>query len=181
MQVYAIVYCPETNEVLVCKKKTIAYFFKKELKGRGISLTKKGGGKYCFPGGGLDNGEDPRAGAVREFKEETGVDLKHYHSEVEPMEISKPAYKGIVFMFSQHVFSEIMAAVSSNLNAKPNQRPLSQQDVDKSPVEDDELESVECKKVEKCMGYGVFEKERGSSTDWFYDMCSWLIANRIHE
>lgn len=31
-----------------------------------------GSGRWTLPGGGLDHGEDPRAGAVREVEEETG-------------------------------------------------------------------------------------------------------------
>lgn len=32
-------------------------------------------GKWVLPGGGLDHGEDPNAGVVREFREETGLDV----------------------------------------------------------------------------------------------------------
>lgn len=39
---------------------------------RGIEPKK---GKYDFIGGFLENGEDPLDGAVREFKEETGVEI----------------------------------------------------------------------------------------------------------
>ncbi|WP_117213098.1 NUDIX domain-containing protein [Allorhizocola rhizosphaerae] len=33
-------------------------------------------GKWVLPGGGLDHGEDPNLGVVREFREETGLDVR---------------------------------------------------------------------------------------------------------
>jgi len=39
-----------------------------------ISLNGPGGGRWTLPGGGLDFGEDPTAGVVREVAEETGLD-----------------------------------------------------------------------------------------------------------
>jgi ADP-ribose pyrophosphatase YjhB (NUDIX family) len=35
-----------------------------------------GGGLWTLPGGGLDFGEDPAAGAIREVREETGYDVE---------------------------------------------------------------------------------------------------------
>jgi ADP-ribose pyrophosphatase YjhB (NUDIX family) len=37
-----------------------------------VSLHGPGGGLWTLPGGGLDFGEDPAAGAIREVREETG-------------------------------------------------------------------------------------------------------------
>lgn len=37
-------------------------------------------GKWEFPGGGLDDGEDPLSGAIREFEEETGLTLPESYS-----------------------------------------------------------------------------------------------------
>ena len=39
-----------------------------------ISVNGPGGGLWTLPGGGLDFGEDPRDGVVREVAEETGLD-----------------------------------------------------------------------------------------------------------
>ena len=39
-----------------------------------ISVAAPGGGQWTLPGGGLDFGEDPTAGVVREVAEETGLD-----------------------------------------------------------------------------------------------------------
>jgi 8-oxo-dGTP diphosphatase len=42
-----------------------------------ILLSKQFGDKYDLPGGGLDLGEEPGAGVLREIKEETGLDAKN--------------------------------------------------------------------------------------------------------
>ena len=39
-----------------------------------ISVNGPGGGLWTLPGGGLDFGEDPRDGVIREVAEETGLD-----------------------------------------------------------------------------------------------------------
>lgn len=47
--------------------------------GRVLLLKRNGGsdhaGEWCFPGGGIEDGEDAQAAAVREMKEETGYDM----------------------------------------------------------------------------------------------------------
>lgn len=42
-----------------------------------ILLSKQFGDRYDLPGGGLDLGEVPEAGVIREVKEETGIDVKN--------------------------------------------------------------------------------------------------------
>jgi 8-oxo-dGTP diphosphatase len=42
-----------------------------------ILLSKQFGDKYDLPGGGLDIGETPEIGVIREIKEETGIDAKN--------------------------------------------------------------------------------------------------------
>jgi 8-oxo-dGTP diphosphatase len=42
-----------------------------------ILLSKQFGDKYDLPGGGLDLGETPEEGVIREVKEETGIDVKN--------------------------------------------------------------------------------------------------------
>jgi 8-oxo-dGTP diphosphatase len=41
-----------------------------------ILLSKQFGDRYDLPGGGLDLGEAPENGVIREVKEETGIDVK---------------------------------------------------------------------------------------------------------
>ena len=45
-----------------------------------------------------------------------------------------------------------------------------------SPIKDDELTSVERRKVEDCMGYGIFQED-DRYTGWFYDMCKYLKSH----
>ena len=122
MQVYAIVYCPETNEVLVCRKKKIGCFFQNDLpknrygKYSDCARSLNGGGRCCFPGGKLNDRENSRNGAVREFKEETGVDLSQYGG-IED-KIKTPRYQGVLFEVSQDNFSVIYGKVFKNLYNK---------------------------------------------------------------
>lgn len=180
MQVYAIVYCPRANEVLVCKKKRRGYFFKRSLinDGNGISLIKNGGGKYCFPGGRKDNGESFRVGAVREFREETGVNLDSF-TKKERFLTKKGQYECVVFLLSVADFFTIQNTVSRNLNTKRNFHLLKRNQKNSflrtSPIEDDELESVERKTVQDCMGGSIFI-QNDNATGWFYEMCEKLMA-----
>jgi 8-oxo-dGTP pyrophosphatase MutT (NUDIX family) len=64
-QVYAAVRDPNTGAFIVGKKNV--YWGKKRLNAFG---------QYCLPGGGLESEEKLADGAIREFREETGIDLK---------------------------------------------------------------------------------------------------------
>ena len=41
-----------------------------------LSVQMKKNGFYCLPGGHIEIGEDSKEAVVREFKEETGIDVK---------------------------------------------------------------------------------------------------------
>lgn len=190
MQVYAIVYCSETNEVLVFKKKQKGYFFKRTLinDGNGISLIKNGGGKYCFPGGRLETTDGShRDGAVREFKEETGVTLANASS---VLELKTSEYTGFVFCFRREQFQNIFTKAFVNIKKKEtlllrhrvqpgNRLTALPQEISNGsiPIQDDELESAKRRKIENCMGYGIFQKNN-EATGWFYDMCSRLMTDK---
>jgi len=47
------------------------------IKDGNILLSKQFGDRYDLPGGGLDLGETPEEGVIREVKEETGIDVKN--------------------------------------------------------------------------------------------------------
>jgi 8-oxo-dGTP diphosphatase len=47
------------------------------IKDNKVLLSKQFGNKYDLPGGGLDLGEKPDDGVIREIKEETGIDAKN--------------------------------------------------------------------------------------------------------
>lgn len=74
-QVYTVVYSNENTTCLIAEKKTRGFYF------AGVALTNAAGqilnysGQDVFPGGALNGGEAPQAGAIREFREETGIDL----------------------------------------------------------------------------------------------------------
>lgn len=70
-QVYATVY--DATSVLVFTKNENGRFFQGQLIDPPRELN--GHGRPCFPGGGLNGRERPLQGAIREFREETGITL----------------------------------------------------------------------------------------------------------
>lgn len=84
MQVYLALFTVQYEEIflLVGLKKTHGSFFFKYNKEKDIIITLKnkaqplnGGGEYAFPGGRLEEDEKYIDGAIREFLEETGVEI----------------------------------------------------------------------------------------------------------
>jgi 8-oxo-dGTP pyrophosphatase MutT (NUDIX family) len=76
--VYAIVYDSTTGRFMMCKKNTHGYFFHNNNGGGNIYQSPKplhGGGDYAFPGGKLDRDHEVVLEALRELREETGIDL----------------------------------------------------------------------------------------------------------
>lgn len=130
MQVYAAVYCHGTGSVLVFRKKKEGFFFRRQLpstegqirRGSKGGIVLNGGGSYCLPGGKLEAGESPERGALREFLEETGIDLGTYRQEIPPVRVepsgSQRLYCGVVFCYGRIVFDAVYTAVAVKVEAK---------------------------------------------------------------
>lgn len=74
-QVYAVVYCRANATCLIAEKKTRGVYFAGAALPNGPGQILNYSGQDVFPGGALNGGEAPQAGAVREFLEETGINL----------------------------------------------------------------------------------------------------------
>ena len=130
MQVYTAVYCHGTGSVLVFRKKEEGFFFRRQLPSTGGRIRRgskggivlNGGGSYCLPGGKLEAGESPERGALREFLEETGIDLGTYRQEIPPVRVepsgSQRLYCGVVFCYGRIVFDAVYTAVAVKVEAK---------------------------------------------------------------
>jgi 8-oxo-dGTP diphosphatase len=70
-----------------------------------ILLSKQFGDRYDLPGGGIDLGETPEAGVIREIKEETGIDAKkpkfisYINSYFYSGHAEKEAYQCLMFFY----------------------------------------------------------------------------------
>jgi 8-oxo-dGTP pyrophosphatase MutT (NUDIX family) len=132
--VYAVVYSSTARKCLVFEKKEMGYYFGLKtgtvgkprasggisLEGGGIYYPKggrlNGSGKNCFPGGGLQGGEHPIDGAVREFKEETGVDLVIFKEQ--GILFDGRLYYAVFFDVDERTFDRIFQQCQANIVAK---------------------------------------------------------------
>jgi 8-oxo-dGTP diphosphatase len=64
------------------------------IKDNSVLLSKQFGARFDLPGGGLDLGETPEAGVIREVKEETGI------------EITNPKFIGVESSFFQSAHAD---------------------------------------------------------------------------
>jgi len=206
-QVYAIVH--DAAQCLVFKKNKKATYFQYLLHPptpdpfafyvSGCNLTRhNGGGKYCFPGGNLDRLETPLAGAIREFHEETGFDLRTV-----PYTTPTPIHTVTTTNYEYHaVFFDVGAAPNLttifnacviNLNAKNTAKNLFNPGTTSAQargilttaqvnIEDDEQElcsmedlTIAGDKIDGNITPGIFDKNI-AATDWFYEICCWAAA-----
>jgi len=116
-QTYISVIDTEGN-VLVARKKVYGTFFK------GKPINKEtppyqvlnGAGQYVFNGGKLDYGEKPEAGALREFKEETGIDLETIGGKILKTEKINNAFYFTVFCLSSEKLNEFAESINGNIH-----------------------------------------------------------------
>jgi 8-oxo-dGTP pyrophosphatase MutT (NUDIX family) len=179
--VYAVVYSSAVKKCLVFQKKERGYYF--GLKPDGTSATfllggkpLNGGGKCCFPGGGLKDKEDPLYGAVREFKEETGVHLDAYGKKLVSFE--EQVYHA-VFFDVDGAFDGIFNQCQKNIRAKESALgELDSYSTDnklsflrkKTVIEDDELASVEQVMLDELKTRPETVFPNNETTGWFHNI-----------
>ncbi|WP_129360003.1 MULTISPECIES: NUDIX hydrolase [Micrococcaceae] len=61
---------------------TVSAVVMRDIQGRVLTVRKRGTSSFMFPGGKPETGEEPRAAAVREVREELGVDIAPHELEV---------------------------------------------------------------------------------------------------
>lgn len=67
-------------------------------------------GKYTCPGGHLDQGEDPYEGAIRELKEETGLDVE----DIKLVKVHKTEFGTLIYCFKVEVDPKQLVDVSDD-------------------------------------------------------------------
>lgn len=184
--VYAIVYDGSKNFAAFVKNK-YGHFFSKD---RVVILSPKrplnGASKFAFPGGGLDEGEEPVAGAIREFYEETNYNLTKY--ETTPQFLTRQSdphtYYGVYFKVAN--LDEIIGVVTESLN-QGNQAAQNVKDETittyakirqtyLSCPPDNELASVAIWNLEDDKDDKIAALEKDDATNWFFDILGELHA-----
>lgn len=172
MQVYAIVH--DGENCLIFKKRICGYFFKRKV---AVETILNGAGACCFPGGRLEEGESPVIGALREFKEETGVDI----GVPKNFEIKRELYTGVFFRVSLSELDDIKAKCSMNLVIAENMvgqiknvpYRIGRELLDIRLPSDNELEA----KVDKVsIAKTLFTKD-DEKTGWFYELIESYLKN----
>lgn len=78
MQVYLALQSRLGATTMIAKKAELNHYWKGKANKRSSLVNQAG--QWALPGGSLNHGEQPVAGALREFFEETGCDLSHVMS-----------------------------------------------------------------------------------------------------
>lgn len=202
MQVYAVILCSRTKEILVFKKNERGYFFqgypKKRIKHIQIKNTVfypegyflNGGGKNCFPGGKVDRVKDREIEncALREFKEETGFDLA-VSSRFSKKQIIGNGYCAFVFDMSSSDFNTCKNICVKNFENKRQliddvkKKILDEEDISAKlfegiTIKDDELESVTVESLDKCPSDFIKDS---NETGWFFEIWNTIVENYLRQ
>jgi ADP-ribose pyrophosphatase YjhB (NUDIX family) len=183
-QVYAIVH--DGTNCLVFKKKEHGYFFDGKAV---VPIVLNGAGAYCFPGGRLKEGEKPTHGAIRELKEETGVDITKYEFTTVPtcikMTDGANTYYG-VFYFMEADFDEVVKKCQTNLDkANAKAKYLKENKIisgvvvgDTGSIIDNELsKKLKIMSLNDTITDGETFLKGNKNTGWFYNLVNEAIAN----
>lgn len=130
-------------------------------------------GQHVFPGGELGPGEDARAGAVREFREQTGVDLSSFSSVTAPVSTQ---YNTEVFDLGQQEFYFVHGCAAILL-AQNNQRINGWQVV---MTEDDQLQGVSMLTAPAAEGQFKADDNAGNPrarTSWFTEIVEYVTTH----
>ncbi len=118
-QVYALAFCE--SRILIAMKNSKGYFFHNKSGGGTIypnGIVLNGKDNFALPGGKLDEYEKPEPGAVREFLEETGVDLNKKYAKVTAIkfEDNSNCYYGVYFDLGDKI-ENVLSQAEENLIA----------------------------------------------------------------
>jgi 8-oxo-dGTP pyrophosphatase MutT (NUDIX family)/GNAT superfamily N-acetyltransferase len=119
---------------------------------RALSEKDPAGGKLEFPGGGIEEGESPLEGAIREWKEETGSQLPP--GQVTHDWLSNGMYRGFVYVIPEEKALEI--------NGSPDDRQVLNPD----DPDSDNIEVVLWMDPKDLKANPAVRKEVRTGTDW---------------
>ena len=117
MQVYAI-FCDKSHNVLIVKKKV-----KNSWWSGGLCAPARvnQAGQWALPGGNLNQDEKPDIGAMREFSEETGIDLKNFPGGTSGAVIKRTdQYILVCFQLSTAHLNDLCSGINHNVSPKQN-------------------------------------------------------------
>lgn len=158
-QVYLAV-MSDTGGVLIARKN---WYWK------GGSTFLNNAGQWVFPGGGVEEGEDRASAAIREFREETNVDLTQYSTSGKLYCFFKEeCYSLYVFIVDEDSFKTILALVTKSLFEKSTKDP---ELIEVKAVAAHDLDQYLGKRISPDTSIkGYDPSDRRQSIDWYESM-----------
>lgn len=165
---------------LIAQKRETARFYGSIIKPSPIKIH-HGPNSWCFPGGEIDYNEKIIYAALREFKEETGIQCWNYHL---PIDIIIDSQKSIEVTNEeelQHYYQNVIqqyavvfiyiptlrqleSQIKNNFRLIEN---LTQQNINNSGISDDELCNVLLATKNNCLeNFNISDR---NTTGWFVD------------